>query len=134
MKLAWLIAILGALCACNPPENVVIDSGRVCVEPEAVADHEASADLILTVRLDECISACAQDTEATCDARLDGDEIVVHSEGRWADSDETCIAVCASLEAECVVEDLPPGEYTVRHGEASWPLVVPAEIDAECLG
>jgi len=133
MKLAWLIAILGTLCACNPSENVVIDSGRVCVEPEAVAAHEASADLVLTVRLDECISACARDTEASCDARLDGDEIVVHSEGHWSDSNETCIAVCASLEAECVLEDVAPGEYTVRHGEESWPLVLPSEIEGECL-
>ncbi len=133
MKLAWLLTILGALCACDTPEHVVVDAGRVCVEGEAVAAHEANADLSLTVIIDECISACAKDTEATCDARLQGDEIIVHSEGQWSDSKGACIAVCGSLEAECVVEDLPPGEYTVRHGDEAWSLVLPSDLDRPCL-
>ncbi|MCR9165352.1 MAG: hypothetical protein ACE37F_24100 [Nannocystaceae bacterium] len=133
MKLALPLLMLAALCACDVPDEVIVDEGQVCVDPDAVATHETTGDLVFTVVLDECISACAQ-TETSCEAQLQGREIVVHSQGTWSDSGDPCIAVCGTLEAECVLHDVPPGQYTVTHGEDTWTLALPSQVETACQG
>jgi len=133
MRKIWILVAHGSLFGCVGPDHMVSDAGRVCVEPEVVEAFEEAGPLLVTVLLDECISACANDPEATCTAELQGDTIVVHSEGQWSDPQEGCIAVCASLQAECTLEDVPPGDYTVQHGNETWALALPSDLDQECL-
>src|SRR5687768_6901284 len=89
--------LLSPLAACEPWDHVVVDEGRVCLEPAEVEQFAAGDPVHVTVRLDECISACAEDAEASCTAVRVGDAIEIHSEGHWNEPTRICIAVCASL-------------------------------------
>lgn len=95
MKRLVLISTIGLACDSSDVRSYV-DEGRVCVEPQDMADFEAGGALTLTYTADECISACPRLQEAACEAQVSGDRIIVQSEARWAPSDEVCIAVCAA--------------------------------------
>lgn len=127
-----LIAVGAA--ACEQYDHVYVNEGRVCVEPAAVEAFGEGDVLTLTVRADECISACAQDADATCTAVRHGDQIEVVSEGHWNEpGGGACIALCAALDAECIVEDVPPGDYEIVHGGEGFALSLPSELEAGCL-
>lgn len=128
-----LAVITLGVSACEPYDHVYVNEGRVCVEPAEVEAFGGGDVLTLTVRADECISACAEDADATCAAVRDGDRIEVVSEAHYNEGSGACIALCATLDAECIVEDVPPGDYTIVHGGDSHTLTLPSELEAGCL-
>jgi hypothetical protein len=129
MKRLFLCLMLVPACEAGDVTSYV-DEGRICVEPDELAEFEAGGVLTLTYTANECISACTRVEEAACDAEVHGDRIIVTSEARWAPADEICIAVCGVLQAQCTVSVPEDGEYTLVHGDDELRLVLPSAVEA----
>jgi hypothetical protein len=130
-KLALISISISTLVACHGDGDVesFVNEGRVCLDAEDVVQFEAGGTLTLTYTASACISACPRFEEASCDAEVSGDRIIVRSEARWAPSDQICIAVCRALQAECVVSVPEEGEYTLVHGSDQLSLVLPSMVE-----
>ena len=81
------------------------------------------------------ISACVENEVETCSLELDGDTLRLTSTFSYddADEDEVCIALCNAQQATCSVDALPAGEYTLTHGDESFPVSVPTGDLPQCL-
>ena len=141
-------ALLLTACADVEQDGRVVsnDAGTLCMfadeplipglaaedtNPQAI---EAGRPLVVTVALDECLSAsCDIARQAHCSVDLVGSPLVVRSElvdemgdgGSWTRD-------CGRLVASCQGAPLAAGAYTVLFGDASYPLAVPSTLPASC--
>jgi hypothetical protein len=139
-RCAWLAA---ALLATGCADEVVLeDSGLACLTStagwsEAYQTFQADAPAYVTVRLDSCLSStCTSDYQASCEAVVTGDSIVISAHGSYADESgagSSCSQVCLTLDAACETPPLAEGSYTVVYGEEEISLDVPSVTGAYCV-
>lgn len=139
-RCAWLAA---ALLATGCADEVVLDDvGMACLTSTAgwSNDHqafEADAPVHVTVRLDSCLSStCTFNYQASCEAEVTGDRIVIRAHGSYTDeggAGRTCSEVCFVLDAACETPPLAEGEYTVVYGDEETSLAIPSITSAYCI-
>lgn len=105
--------------ACNEPEfeNLSIcfpvATGRILVEVSApcASDH--------------------RDAELSCEVEVDGNDVYVTAHGHdGRDPDDSC---APPLEAMCLSEPLPDGEYAVHFDDETYDVGVPNTDDSSCM-
>lgn len=139
---ATLVALSATLSGCGDDRVVRIDEGKLCVSssapdlplrsaPEPTSPVETPVHVSVSLG---CVSACVQNEQAACTVTRHRDELRVHSVHAYdpPDPHQGCIALCGTVRATCVSEPLPSGEYTIRHGDRSYPLAVPAAAERSC--
>ena len=133
------IAFLG-MTGCSSHDVEASDEGEVCLfandpnfsgvrgTPQTYAENQP---LFIAVTFDECLSACIENEDASCDVRRDGEQLVVHSSFGYdkPSPDQACVAMCYALEAVCQTPPLEAGTYQVAHGGHTYPLVVPSSAE-----
>jgi hypothetical protein len=130
LRLTAILALLASLfAACDRDVREYTDQGSACVAPKDLAAFQAGGELTITVTVDECISSCTRIEEASCEATLEGERIVVRSEARWAAESGACIALCAALQAQCSVTLPSEGAYTLEHGGQERLVELPSAVE-----
>jgi hypothetical protein len=113
-----------AACGGQWGEVSFVDEGELCFSSQLDA-------IAVEVRAPECMSSsCSRDTQATCDATVEGNRITITSDIRWEEKDgglKGCTLDCGTAAADCNIGQLAPGTYTVVHGEEETELVVPLD-------
>ena len=117
--------------ACLYGEGGVVDLGYGGYT-EFVADHPTEVQVVLST----CVSGCAYDLEATCEATLYGATIEVTASGsyRVPSGDVTCPSSCGYLRATCAGPTLPYGGYVVDYATGQAPVAVPSTGPVPCAG
>jgi len=108
------LALLTAGCLFGH-DVVIEDEGTVCVNQLSPATLDSPLGLIEVSS--PCVSACATNVSASCEVGVSGDVVTIRSRFAYDDTDGACIALCGQLQARCDMPTLPPGSYTVRHGD-----------------
>src|SRR5690606_40692722 len=132
----WLaplgLALLGLACA--QPQSFT--EGAICLDAVAVADFADGDELQLEIILDDCM-ACPKDFRAGCQVSREGDEITVHAHGEYSPRRGPCDS-CIALKTACNIGGLPQGTYTIRSGDNTRGLTLPAPApvtrDPLCAG
>lgn len=89
----------------------------------------------VVVVLDDCVSGCASEIDASCAVRLVGGEIVVSAVGSYSVPSEptTCLDVCLLVVATCPADPLAAGYWTLDYGGGhSDGFAVPGTVLAPC--
>ena len=87
----------------------------------------ADGSLLVSVAFPTCLSSsCSQALEASCSVEVDGARVVIQSRGSAEHRGRECTADCGTLGAECMSEELEPGQYEVVHGDTSYQVMLPA--------
>lgn len=119
-----LVGCLLLLAACGGPWDEVsfVDEGDLCFSTQG-------SGIAIEVRAPECMSSsCSRDPHATCEATVQGERITITSEIHWEEKHgglKGCTLDCGIAAADCTLDDVAPGTYTVVHGEEEIELVVP---------
>lgn len=92
------------------------DAGVICLDDAAVDGFTKGDVLTVQIVFDDCISACAEDVEASCEIVVAGSTLRVEGQASWRRGGLGCAAVCEVLEATCVASGLEPGMYTIVSG------------------
>jgi hypothetical protein len=112
------------LAACGGPWSEVsfVDEGELCISQEGDG-------IRIVVDAPECLSSsCSRNPHGTCDATVHGDRITVTSEISWEEHHgrlAECTHDCGRATAECTIDELMPGAYTVVLGDAQQQIVLP---------
>jgi hypothetical protein len=122
------------------------DDGTLCLGAAADVDGgegrvRAGVDLVagqpLPIRVRSgCLSnACATARSSKCAVKRDGARLLVTSELTWIvpeDLGARCPKECTFLDATCMTEPLPPGNYQVVLGERTVDIALPSHRDTRC--
>jgi len=106
----------------KPFRTTYQDEGSICIRSAADGKIE------VTVVFPTCLSSsCDRALGTTCSATLSGTTLVISSKG---ESESTgareCTADCGALVAKCGSSiAVPPGDYTLEHGDSSAAIVLP---------
>ncbi len=119
LNLALVLGLSGLLMACPQkdkqpdtgdsaqPQQVEVDGGGyACLLDDGTDD--LSTGLVLVV-LDDCLSGCASDVSAGCEAIVENGSVEVSAWGSYTvptGPEVNCPAVCIELSAECEVTGL----------------------------
>lgn len=109
-----LVGLAAAPLGCGGAETY--DSGVICLDDAAVDGFTKDDVLSVQIVFDDCISACAEDVEASCEIVVAGSTLRVEGQASWRHGGLGCAAVCNVLEATCVASGLEPGMYTIVSG------------------
>lgn len=144
MSKRWAVnALLLFVVGCGG-ERVSLDGrGVACVSPtnsfpEGGKQFEAEAPLYAFVTLRECLSSsCDTERDARCTVDIEGDAIVIESEGGYTDESglgRSCTSDCGVLMATCqTAGPVPAGEYVLVYGGEELSLTVPSLTGAYCV-
>ena len=110
--------------ACNDGQTFTFaDEGALCL------NSQPDGTLHAAVHFPTCLSStCDHVLGTSCAIVASGSEISITSSGAFESPVHgSCSADCAPLIAECTSQEpLPPGDYTLVHGESSGELTLPA--------
>ena len=84
-----------------------------------------------------CINeACDENTYLQCWIdREDDTTLVVNTRfATYRKDAATCADGCLDIDAACETPELPPGKYTVRHGDKTYKLRIPGALLDPCFG
>lgn len=129
-----IVSCLVTLSACSE-QVVLIDEGDLCFLSEnGDQPIEADSKLRVQVAVPECLSqSCDVDREAECTAELVDDTITIKSELRYRfNGKNACTLDCGRLYAECFIENIPAGTYSIVHGESNYELEIPNTESSVC--
>jgi hypothetical protein len=111
--------------ACGGDVTSFRDEGTVCLQ------SRSDGVLDVSVFFPTCLSStCDTVLDNRCSVNVEGATIVVASFGSFESPRRgSCSADCRALVADCASEEsVPPGDYTVMHGEDQGPLEAPTEL------
>lgn len=127
---AMLVLVLAG---CGDGSRTLENVGSVCVMGEQEGDspetsYVENAPVDITVVLDDCLSGCAEDIEASCSIELDGTNLRVSASGTYSvqPGGAVCPAVCVAMTATCTSEPLAAGTYSVEYAGESTTFEVPS--------
>jgi hypothetical protein len=119
LNLSLVLGLSGLLMACpqkdkqpdtgdsaQPLEVEVDGGGYACLADDGTDDLSTG---LVQVMLDECLSGCASDVSAGCEAIVENGRIEVSAWGSYTvptGPNVACLAVCIELGAECEVTGL----------------------------
>lgn len=129
----WWFLSLAACPALEPAESwqpvVRVDEGGVCFAP-----GDGGVDVLVV--LSDCLSSsCSRNLQGACEATVDGASITLTSNISWEENvspEAECTADCGVPTANCTIEGLADGTYSVVYGEQTLELVVPLSETAAC--
>lgn len=102
-----------------------LDEGVACVQ------GGGDDPVLVKVNAGLCLSgSCSRQLESSCEAVIDDDRIVVTSTFVWEEARGRrllCTMDCQMMLAECSPGDLPPGTYTLVHGDDEISVDLPLE-------
>lgn len=97
-----------------------IDTGNVCIRQSAEGALEVG------VASETCYSgSCSEKLVSQCSLTRDGTDLKLTSYTRVKVWGGTCTADCVSYSAGCELANVPPGTYTLRHGEFTGTITLP---------
>ena len=145
-RLATVVpSLLAAGCSVIPNVETTEfrDDGEACVLPADGADGAdfpiaigPEDDLVVEVFFPTgCLSSsCDEVLEASCEATVDGQRIVVTSSGTLERDvgASACTKDCGIMSARCELPDLDAGTYTIVHGDDEETFELPGTPD--CSG
>jgi len=105
---------------------VVENEGTACLSDDGTDDLSTG---MVEVMLNGCLSGCASDLSAECEAVVVGDTIEVTASGEYSAPTgiAACPAVCVALFTECEVFDLSEDVTTLDYAGLSVDVDYPAE-------
>lgn len=111
----------------QPQEH--IDDGAPCF-----ASGDSGVDVVVV--LEECLSSsCSRNLVGSCEATVDGNTITLTSTITWEQNvgeGVACTEDCGVPQANCTIEGLADGDYTVEYGGQTLDLTVPVADTASC--
>lgn len=129
-----LLACIAISIGCVQSETLENLSGAtICIQPiDAQAEEEPIvAGEPLRVRVTACVQDDWEFTDASCEAEVSGQEIIISSKFNYdvpySFGDTITRPVCHDHTTTCELSALSEGEYTVIHGEKERELVVPSD-------
>lgn len=144
LAVAALAVVVGSCKREVDPRRVVLhDDGALCLGVAPALDgggpagFELRADqpLAMSVRSGCLSDLCATARSSKCSVKREGDRLVVTSELAWMgpeDLGRRCPRDCSYLEAPCVTEALPAGNYKVVLGARTVDVTLPSHSDVRC--
>ena len=143
-----MLGVLGAAASCSKavdPRRVVLhDDGALCLGAVAVegdgglprgVDLSAGQPLAISIRSSCLSTVCATARSSKCTVKRDGERLVVTSELTWIgpeDLGRPCPRDCTFLDAECMTEALPAGDYKIVLGSRTLEVALPSHLDYRC--
>jgi len=106
------------------------DEGYACLNDDGTDDLSTGT---VSVMLADCLSGCAGDLLASCEAVVVGDSIEVTASGEYSAplGVVACPAVCVELTAECPVSGISGDVIAMNYAGASVDIDFPAQ-DRTC--
>lgn len=118
VMLVNLVAVTGG---CNDVDEY-IDEGALCL-----TQKEDTGELTVRVSVGGCYSSgCSRLLLSECAVTRDGEALTVTNHTRVEVGGE-CFDDCRIYLSECSLASVPPGEYTVRHGDFETTVVLPLD-------
>ncbi|MCB9673329.1 MAG: hypothetical protein H6734_27955 [Alphaproteobacteria bacterium] len=121
--------------------ELTTSDGQACLYGEGGADWMASDTTFVAdgptevlVTFEECASGCASEVTASCEATLEGDQVVVTGSASYVvpGGNPTCVAMCVVVQATCDGPTLPAGSYPLVWGSSGDVAVVPSAGEVPC--
>jgi len=109
------------------------NTGTACIGSDEDDNHDTAR---VTVMLADCLSGCAGDTQASCEATTDGGTVSVTASGSYSvptGPEVTCPAVCVELIATCEADGLAKGDFSLEYADASVAFSGPVN-ETSCTG
>jgi hypothetical protein len=126
----WLMACEKEVHLSNVGGLCILGKDSEDDEGNPVQKYDSAIELKVEVRLDQ-IGGCVAAIEATCSAKVSGQEIAIRANGSYLDTsrkNEACPAQEFYVDAQCTIPKLHPGTYTLKYGdEKPASLVIPSE-------
>ena len=106
------------------------NEGYACLSDDGTDDLSTGT---VSVMLADCLTGCAGDLSASCEAVVVGDSIEVTASGEYSAplGNATCEAVCVELTAECPVSGISGDVTSMSYADASVDIDFPAQ-DRTC--
>lgn len=97
-----------------------VDTGSVCIR------QSIDGALEINVASETCYSgSCSEKLVSQCSLTRDGADLKLTSYTRVKTWGGTCTDDCVSYSAACELADVPPGTYTLHHGEFAGTITLP---------
>jgi hypothetical protein len=112
-------------------EFITIENeGYACLQDDGTDDLSTGT---VSVMLADCLTGCAADLSASCEAVVVGDSIQVTAVGEYSAPLGTanCVAVCVELTAQCPVSGISGDVTSMSYAESSVDIDFPAQ-DRTC--
>ena len=95
----------------------------------------ANAPVVFGVFPPWCLnSACDAMPALQCWVERDGDTLTVHTRFfSFHNAGAKCESDCLDVDTACETPELPPGIYTIRHGEKTYKLKIPSSPRSPCF-
>ena len=119
-----ILALPLGVVGCSGDVSSYRNEGTLCLE------SRSDGVLDVSVIFPPCLSStCDTVLETSCSINVEGSTITVESFGSFETATRgSCSADCQLLTAHCESEEpIPPGDYTVVHGEDEGMIEVPTE-------
>ena len=96
---------------------------------------KANAPVVFGVYGPWCLNvACDERLLVQCWSERDGATLTVHTRFASLHKDGSeCTTDCMVLDAACETPPLEAGEYTIRHGDKTYPLKIPSVVRSPCF-
>ena len=106
------------------------DEGYACLNDDGTDDLSTG---VVSVMLADCLTGCAGDLSASCEAVVVGDSIEVTASGEYSAplGNAVCPAVCIELTAECPVSGISGDVTTMNYASVSVDIDFPSQ-DRTC--
>jgi hypothetical protein len=108
------------------PQNIIVDGGGYsCLMDDGNDDTSTG---LIGVVLDDCLSGCAYDLTADCEASVVDGRIEVSAWGEYSlpGGNPPCMSVCIELVAECEVSGLDESVTQLNYGDDTVDIDFPA--------
>lgn len=140
---SWVALIAMGCDGGTEDETVTLTTGdgQACLYGEGGADWMASTTSFVAdgatevlVTFEECASGCASEVTASCEATVQGTEVVVTGSASYVvpGGSPTCPAMCVVVQATCDGPALSAGTWELVWGASGDAIVVPSEGDVPC--